>query len=446
MPSRNRVDRRSAKADHRARNTAPMPPIEEIEQELHAVLTPAAFAPLRMVAGDTILRDRKLTLPVMTAVVLSMVLRRSPSLAELLRLLEAEGLLWVSPLSVSQTALEKRFKVLPPQLLAGLLADVLSHYQQPEQRGQRHASLAPWQQQIDSHFSAVWTADNSTLEMLRRKTKALKATESPTQRLGGMIFTIVESFTGMPLRVDYRSDINTDELAFAETLLAQLPEGGLACFDEGFFQFKFFDLFTDQGKFFLTRMRKQVRYRVVETLSENDLYRDEIIECGFYRSSPIRHRLRLVSVCWQGQWYQYLSNVLDPDRLPAPLLSRLYRLRWRIETAFAQVKRLLDMAYLWSGSGNAVEMQVYATWIIYAVIAHLCCGVAARLACSIEQISFEMIFRSLYHYSRARAAGRADDIISYMVENARMLGIVKKERSRDRLKRDLELDIWGTPP
>jgi hypothetical protein len=51
------------------------------------------------------LRDRLLTLPAMMAVVVSLVYRRIPSLSEVLRVLEVEGLLWVEPLKVTKQAL-----------------------------------------------------------------------------------------------------------------------------------------------------------------------------------------------------------------------------------------------------------------------------------------------------------------------------------------------------
>ena len=42
----------------------------------------------------------------------------------------------------------------------------------------------------------------------------------------------------------------------------------------------------------------------------------------------------------------------------------LYRQRWRIEDAYAIVKRLLGLAYFWCGAQNAVELQLWATWLL----------------------------------------------------------------------------------
>ena len=120
------------------------PAIEQIESLLFSWLSPASFKPLRTVKGEKKLRDseallrlrsisesssvsadRLLTLPVMMAVVLSLVYRRIPGLSEVLRVLEQEGLLWVEPLKVSKQALSKRLGSLPAQLMAQVFEQVI---------------------------------------------------------------------------------------------------------------------------------------------------------------------------------------------------------------------------------------------------------------------------------------------------------------------------------
>src|SRR5687768_11935667 len=59
------------------------------------------------------LRDRVLTLPVMVALVLTMIWRHLASVAELIRMLDKEGFLWSAPLSVSQQALSQRLRTFP---------------------------------------------------------------------------------------------------------------------------------------------------------------------------------------------------------------------------------------------------------------------------------------------------------------------------------------------
>jgi hypothetical protein len=93
---------------------------------------------------------------------------------------------------------------------------------------------------------------------------------------------------------------------------------------------------------------------------------------------------------------------------------------------------LLGLSYLWVGSTNGVEIQIYATWIFYAVLIDLCHQVAEVLQLPLERISVEMVFRSLYHFSRAVQRGQKVELVSFLVENAKLFGIVKAIRKRHR--------------
>ena len=83
-------------------------------------------------------------------------------------------------------------------------------------------------------------------------------------------------------------------------------------------------------------------------------------------------------------------------------MADLYRRRWRIEEAFNTVKRLLGLSYLWTGSLNGIQFQIWGTWIFYAILVDLGDAVADRLSLPIDSISLEMIYRGLYHFYVAR--------------------------------------------
>jgi hypothetical protein len=70
-----------------------------VAARLIALLTPGTFANLKTVerqAGAGQLRARVLTLSVMSAIVVSLVYRQVHYLSEIVRVLEQEGLLWLS--------------------------------------------------------------------------------------------------------------------------------------------------------------------------------------------------------------------------------------------------------------------------------------------------------------------------------------------------------------
>lgn len=442
MPNEHHFSHRGSNPDFRHRTDLPAPSVEEIEQRLFALLTPGVFAPLRRVEGNVTLRDRLLTLPVMAAIVVSVVWRRIPALTEVLRVLACEGLLWVEAVAVSKQALSKRLATLPATLFARLLEEVLTRLW--KLRGDRTPVLPgmeAWGPVVEA-FRTIWIADGSTLEALKQKVAELR--EQVGCVLGGKMLMVVEAFTHVPVTVFYTTEAEANDKTFADRLVDLLPVGGLLIFDLGFFSFALFDQLTNARTFFVTRLRGNTAYRVVRVLSQGPRYRDEIIQLGLYRSNPCQHPVRLISVLWNQTWYRYATNVLDPTRLSAQQVCVLYRRRWRIEDAFLITKRLLGLAYLWVGGTNGVEIQLYATWIFSAVLTDICQQVAQALGQPLDRISVEMVFRGCYHFSQAVQRGDERSLVTFLVDHARLLGIVKAIRKRHTHIHAQQQEIWGT--
>src|SRR5215210_8890533 len=97
---------RHTRAIQRDRTKRPLstPLSGPVEQGLTELIHPATLDQLdhfRQLG----LRERVLTLPVMVALVVTMLWRQIGSVATLLRLLNTEGFLWTSPVPVSEQAL-----------------------------------------------------------------------------------------------------------------------------------------------------------------------------------------------------------------------------------------------------------------------------------------------------------------------------------------------------
>ena len=438
--------RQRSHSDFRHRSQIPLPAVEDVEQRLMDVLSPSLLAPRQLERRDPRqphrlirMRQRLLTLPVIVAITVSLVWRRVPSIAEVQKILAHEGLLGGAPLQVSSQAIIKRLDVLPAAVLGQLWTEVCARLQAQAPPALPHPRWAP----VQEHFSLIAIVDGSTLEALRKKTQALR--EHAGLVLGGKMMVMVEAFSHRPLWQLYTDDAAANDKRFVAEILAALPVGGLLVFDLGFFSFLWFDDFTASDRFFVTRMREKTAYRTVQELSSSPHYRDQLIQVGQYRSNPCTYPLRMVAVWWQGTWYRYLTNVLDPQVLSPRQVCELYRRRWRIEDAFALTKRLLDLAYVWTGSTNAVQLQIYATLIFYAVLVTLCQQLAQALGEPLERISVEMVFRAFYHYSRAVQRGESDDLVAFLAEHAKLLGLVKRWRKQHRERQELEAIIWGDP-
>jgi hypothetical protein len=140
--------------------------------------------------------------------------------------------------------------------------------------------------------------------------------------------------------------------------------------------------------------------------------------------------VRVVKVYYQGEWYAFLSNQLDAAALPAAHMVALYLQRWRIEDAFNITKRLLGLAYFWTSSERGVELQIWATWILFVILVDLTDDVAAVLNRPFASLSMEMVYRGLYYFGQAYQRGEAQDPIMYLAENAGWLGLIKSRRKQ----------------
>ena len=199
----------------------------------------------------------------------------------------------------------------------------------------------------------------------------------------------------------------------------------------GFLNHALFDRLTEAHTSLLTRLKATAVYTVERVLAWGPDTYDQVIWLG-RGDTRCAHPMRLVGVRHAGVWRRYLTNVLDPAVLPATDVASLYACRWGCEDAFNTVKRLLGLAYFYVGATNAVQTQLWATWLLYAVLVDLTDAVAAALHRPATTLSLEMVYRGLYHFTQATQRGltTASDPVSYLAANAHWLGILKRPRRR----------------
>jgi hypothetical protein len=425
------------KRDHARPRQTPRPSDAVVEARLTELVAPATYALLDH-DHRLGLRERILTLPVTVALVLTMVWRQVPSISELVRLLAREDVLWVAPRTVSPQAVDQRLRTLPGTLFAELWARLLPHLH--ARAAARTRPFPPVVTRTLRHFPRIWIVDASTLEELFTTVGVLRGRTDTV--LAGTILALLDLVTKLPLQSWFDPNPDANEKRFLDQLKPSLEAGTLLLFDRGCYTFPFFDWLTESGICFLTRARESSSATVLQTLHDTPHLHDQIIAFGTYRSNPCRHPVRRIDVKITGKWHRYLTNVLDPTLLSPLDVGELSGQRWRIEDAFLQVKRLLGLAYLWSGSFNGIVVQLWATWLLYGVVVDLGDAVAEDRQVPLSQISLEMVFRGLYHFSVAYSQGKARDPVAYFVapENAD-LGIVKRPRNQRETARQATLDI-----
>jgi hypothetical protein len=289
--------------DFRNRSQIPLPAVEDVAQRLLDLRSPSLLAPRQLERHDPRqpqrrigMRQRLLTLPGIVAILVRVVWRRVPSVAEVQRVLARAGLWWVSPLRVRPQALTTRLDVLPAAVLGQRFAEGWVRLQAQPPPRLPHPRGAP----VRAHFPRLAMVDGSTREALRKQPQVLRQCEG--LGLAGQVRVMVEALSHRPVWPQDTADAVAHDQRCAAAILAALPVGGLWVFALGVFSFLWCDDFTDQQKCCGTRMREQTADRPVPVRSQGPDDRDEILQVGQYHAHPCPHRLRLVSVLWQGAW------------------------------------------------------------------------------------------------------------------------------------------------
>lgn len=416
---------RKPNRDHAKQTQRPLLEDEVIAAHLEALLTPAITAQAHL-CRQLHLRDRILSLPLMVAAVLTLLWRDVPGVTELNRLLAREGFLWCSPTQVSRQALSQRFLTFPAHLFAQVFKQVLPQLNQAWHQRTRRPLPESLQFSLQ-RFNRIWIVDSSVLEALFRKLKSLE--EVPAGTLAGKMGVVIDLMTRLPVEIWLQENPKASDTKLEDNILELVEPGTLLLLDRGFYHFSFWQRLIEQGVQIVTRLKKGAAIQVEQVFTDSYAVRDRKIRLGSGTKKTPYIILRLVEIRCGKSWHAYLTSVLEPEVLPPYVVAELYGQRWRIEEVFNTVKRLLGLSYLWTGSWNGIELQLWGTWLFYGVLVDLGDGVADELALPLERISLEMIYRGLYHFHVARQKGQADDPVKYFAapEN-RDLGIVKQQR------------------
>src|SRR5258708_9668407 len=151
------------------------PPAEAIEQRLEALIHPATYSQIELFQSMGV-RAGILSLPVMMAFVVSLIWRQIGAVGEAVRVLNQEGMLWVSATVVSQAAVTQRLNSLPAVLFENVLKALLP--KMADQWARRSRPLPGAVAFVQQRFSQLLVLDCYPPTTLFRRTGLLQATAS----------------------------------------------------------------------------------------------------------------------------------------------------------------------------------------------------------------------------------------------------------------------------
>jgi len=213
----------------RSKHSISTPSDEQIQARLTEIVHPATLAQVDYFRKLG-LRERTLGLMVMVGLVLDMIWRQISGVNEMVRLIQTERVLWVSPRKVSQQAFSQRLTSLPAQLFLNILLSVLPLMQQ--RWLERKRPVPPEIAWAQARYSDVQAVDGSTLDALIRKIGLLQ--DLPENPLAGRMTALLDLCTRLPEKIWYESDPKAHDQRFWDDILSVLKAGSLLIFDKGY--------------------------------------------------------------------------------------------------------------------------------------------------------------------------------------------------------------------
>lgn len=152
----------------------------------------------------------------------------------------------------------------------------------------------------------------------------------------------------------------------------RLPEGSILTMDRGYIDYQWFDDLNNQGVFFVTRAKTNMRYRVLNRHKSNrkkGITSDQTICLTSKKGQEYTGQLRRVAFKDPdtGKHYFYITNQMN---LSAKTIANIYKARWQIELFFKWIKQNLKIKSFIGTSKNAVLSQIWVAMCTYLLLCY----------------------------------------------------------------------------
>ncbi len=247
------------------------------------------------------------------------------------------------------------------------------------------------------------------------------------------------------LKVHMLTDIHADTAVFAKISEAKMHDkkflqhlnptkGSMLVFDKAYNYYKQFAEWTEEGVYFVCRLKENAKAEVQDILFDEKLKKDEK---GVYRIERILLRykedkqekticLRLVFYRdEQGRKYKFITNNWD---ITAEEVALIYKYRWTIETTFKKLKQNFQLHFFYSDTENGIKTQIWCT-----LIAHLLLNVIRAITKSKKAFSTIAALIRIHLISHLE--------LSWVITEGRR-AYVKRRKSHNKSPSEVQLSIF----
>ena len=181
------------------------------------------------------------------------------------------------------------------------------------------------------------------------------------------------------------TDGKTADIEAARSL--RLPAGSIVAADRAYLDFDWINALISQGVFLVTRLKRRIKFKVVERRPANRAQGVTSDQTIVFTSARGRkrcpHRLRRIGYRDPdtGRHYVFLTTNFA---LSAKTIADIYKARWQVELFFKWIKQNLKIKSFVGTSRNAVMTQIWIALCVHLLLSYI--KFANRLAWSTREI------------------------------------------------------------
>ena len=157
--------------------------------------------------------------------------------------------------------------------------------------------------------------------------------------------------------------------------MLKFQPGTIIVEDRGYLDYQLFASWIAQGVYFVTRMKTNAVYEVLESLPvasrHPQILSDQVIMLSSeHAQQRCPHRLRRIEV-WNEEKQQTLVFLTNHFGFSAATIAAIYKDRWSVELFFKAIKQNLKLKTFVGTSPNAVKTQIWTALIAMLILRFL---------------------------------------------------------------------------
>lgn len=209
--------------------------------------------------------------------------------------------------------------------------------------------------------------DSTTMELFSDVMGGAGLAKASGKKKGGVkVHTFLNAAHDIP-EIVFISEAKENDRIFLNKIKA--PVGSILVFDRGYFKYSQWQEWTDQGLYWVTRMKQDAFFQVLderpvnETQKTNGVVSDQLILLGrgTTKSTMVIQARRIVY--YDEQLKRTFEFVTNHEKFSSSHIADLYRKRWQIETFFKSIKQNYQLRYFLGETENAIRIQIWCSLI-----------------------------------------------------------------------------------